>query len=142
MDPAAAQSKLQGPAIALIAYGAISIMFACLSIFSNILAMTGVLDNMMAEINNAGAGAMFSGVGGIAIALPGLLISVVEIVGGMKMKKTQSYGLAMAASVLAILPVCGGCCCFIGAPIGIWAIVTLVNDEVKAAFQANAASAM
>ena len=60
---------------------------------------------------------------------------------GLKMKDLQSYGLCVAGAVLALLP-CNCCCCWVGLPIGGWALATLMNAEVKAAFQAAAAEAM
>ncbi len=51
----------------------------------------------------------------------------------MKMKKLESYGLAMAASIIAMIP-CLSPCCLIGLPIGIWALVVLSKPEVKSAF--------
>jgi hypothetical protein len=50
----------------------------------------------------------------------------------MKMKKLERYGLAMTASILAMLPC--SLCCVLGLPIGIWALVVLMKPEVKSAF--------
>jgi hypothetical protein len=49
------------------------------------------------------------------------------------MKKLESYGLAMAASIIAMIP-CVSPCCLLGLPIGIWALVVLMKPEVKSAF--------
>ncbi len=58
------------------------------------------------------------------------------IFGAMKMRQMRSWGLALAASIVAMIPYlspsCG--CCF-GIPIGIWAIVVLCSQDVKAAFR-------
>ena len=51
----------------------------------------------------------------------------------MKMKKLESYGWAMTASILALAP-CISPCCLVGLPIGIWALVVLAKPEVKSAF--------
>ena len=48
------------------------------------------------------------------------------------MKSVQSYGLALAACILAIVPI--HCCCILGVPFGIWGLVVLVREDVKAAF--------
>ena len=55
-----------------------------------------------------------------------------------KMTRLQGWGLALAGSILAMIP-CGSCCCFT-LPFGIWALVVLVNKDVKAGFQAVAGS--
>jgi hypothetical protein len=50
------------------------------------------------------------------------------------MKNLQSYGLAMTASIVAMIP-CISPCCILGLPFGIWALVILNRPEVKAAFR-------
>jgi predicted Ser/Thr protein kinase len=60
--------------------------------------------------------------------------SIALIVGGWQMRNLRSYGLAFVAAVLALFP-----CTFawvIGLPMGIWAIVVLLDPEVKAGFDA------
>jgi hypothetical protein len=65
----------------------------------------------------------------------GIVLYSLTILGALKMKNCQSYGLAMTGSITAMLP-CGGLgCCILGLPFGIWAIVVLMNSEVKAAFR-------
>ncbi|MDP8924982.1 MAG: hypothetical protein M3O34_19215 [Chloroflexota bacterium] len=48
------------------------------------------------------------------------------------MRALRSWGVAMAGAILAIVP-CGPCC-LLGLPFGIWAILVLIDDEVKQAF--------
>lgn len=62
-----------------------------------------------------------------------LAIGIAIIVGGVKMKNLQSYGLSMTAAILTVVPIFT-CCCY-GLPIGIWAIVVLMSGDVKAAFR-------
>jgi hypothetical protein len=40
----------------------------------------------------------------------------------------------MAASIIAIIPCFGPCCC-LGIPVGIWALVVINKPEVKSAFR-------
>jgi hypothetical protein len=75
---------------------------------------------------------MMSGTAGIIGAVIGLGFAAVILMGGIKMKQLQSYGLVMTAAIFALLP-CGNCCC-IGLPLGIWALVVLNKPEVKNAF--------
>jgi hypothetical protein len=65
----------------------------------------------------------------------GLLLNLLMVIGGLKMKSLSGYGLAMTGSIVAIIP-CGGCACF-AIPIGIWALVVLLNSDVKRAFGRN-----
>jgi hypothetical protein len=76
---------------------------------------------------------MLSGPVGVVLGIIGILASVVILLGAMKMKKLESYGLAMAASIIAMIP-CLSPCCLLGLPIGIWAVVVLSKPEVKSAF--------
>lgn len=62
----------------------------------------------------------------------GLCFSGLVILGGLKMKSLESFGLAITACVIAILPC--NYCCFIGIPFGIWGLITLNNTDVKSAF--------
>jgi len=66
-------------------------------------------------------------------AVIGLVVSGVIFFGAMKMKSLENYGLAMAASIIAMIP-CFSPCCLLGLPIGIWALVVLTKPDVKSAF--------
>jgi hypothetical protein len=70
----------------------------------------------------------------VGSATLGILIGVVIFLGARKMQSLQSYGLAMTAAILAMLP-CVSPCCLVGLPIGIWALVVLSDAEVKGAFR-------
>ena len=63
-----------------------------------------------------------------------LAVGGLIIYGAMKMMRLENYGLAMAASIIAMVPCLSPCCC-LGIPVGIWSIVVLTNAEVKAAFR-------
>jgi hypothetical protein len=71
---------------------------------------------------------------GIVGSLLQLVLGGVTAFGGLKMKSLESYGLAMAASIIVIIPLFGSCCCCIGIPIGIWSLVVLNKPEVKSSF--------
>jgi hypothetical protein len=76
---------------------------------------------------------LFAGTFGIISAVVGVLLSAIIFWGGLKMKTLENYGLAMTASILALIP-CLSPCCVLGLPLGIWALVVLMKPEVKAAF--------
>lgn len=59
--------------------------------------------------------------------------SLVIIVGSVQMIRFKSWGLAITTSILTMLNF-GNCCCIFGLPLGIWAIVVLNSQDVKAAF--------
>lgn len=64
----------------------------------------------------------------------GLVLGIIILLGAIRMVKLQSYGFAMTAAILSIIP-CTSPCCLIGMPIGIWALVVLNDPAVKAAFR-------
>ncbi len=74
-----------------------------------------------------------SGPFAIVTNLVGLVASLLILLGGVQMLRKKSWGLALTGSIVAMLPV-GSCCC-IGLPIGIWALVVLLNADVKNSFR-------
>jgi type IV secretory pathway VirB2 component (pilin) len=68
----------------------------------------------------------------LVIRVIGLAIGGFVIYGGIKMKKLESYGVCIAASIVALLPC--SFCCPIGLAFGIWALVVLNNADVKNSF--------
>jgi hypothetical protein len=46
----------------------------------------------------------------------------------------RNYGLAMTSAVLTVIP-CVTPCCLLGQAAGIWALVVLMNNDVRAAFR-------
>lgn len=69
----------------------------------------------------------------LIIGILGLIGAAVIIMGALKMKKLESHGLSMTASILAMIP-CLSSCCLIGLPVGIWCMIVLMKPEVKSAF--------
>ena len=62
-------------------------------------------------------------------------ISLLIILGGLRMRILRNYGFAVAASILAIIASPG----LLGLPFGIWALIVLSRQEVRAAFEAGSA---
>jgi hypothetical protein len=69
----------------------------------------------------------------------GFVLDILILLGGLRMKATRGYKLAMTGAICGMIP-CNGCCC-IALPIGIWALVVLLKPEVKAAFSARSVRA-
>jgi hypothetical protein len=78
-------------------------------------------------------GYIYTGYGGGTIAL---FASLLTIFGAARMLALKSYELAVFVSALAAIP-CISCtgCCGIGEGVGIWALVVLLNPEVRSAFR-------
>ena len=64
----------------------------------------------------------------------GLAFAGLVIFGGLQMRALKNWPIALAACIVAMLPCGSNCCCCIGIPIGIWALITLTKPEVKSAF--------
>ena len=77
---------------------------------------------------------LYEGAFAIGSSFVGLLVAGFIIFAALKMKDQEQWGLAVAASVLAMIP-CISPCCIIGLPIGIWCLVVLMRPEVKDAFK-------
>ena len=56
------------------------------------------------------------------------------IYGLWKMKKAESYNLSLAAVIVSMVP-CVGPCCGIGTLVGIWPLVVMLDNQVKASFR-------
>ncbi len=128
---AAAMDQLKGPAIGLMVTAGIGAAFQILGLALNLMgAGMGALAR-----GSQGMPSMMSGGIGAVFNVIGLVMSVVVFMGASKMKNAESYGFAMAAAIIAMIP-CLGPCCLLGLPLGIWALVVLMKPEVKAAFNA------
>lgn len=134
-DPEKARGMVNGPAIGLMAAAAIGMFFQAISLLFRMLG-TGMsaMGNLGGMGDTGGMMQMMSGGMGIVFGLIGIAIGVVIILGALKMKALENYGFAMAATVLAMIP-CISPCCFIGLPVGVWALIILLKPEVKSAFR-------
>jgi len=128
---AEAQSKVSTPGLLLAITGGLSIAGSLISLLFNILGV-GV-GSFAPATGDERILNMFSGGVGIVMALLGLVLYGVVIFGALKMRSLESYGMSMAAAIIAMLPC--SCCCLIGLPIGIWSLVVLMDQNVKANFR-------
>ena len=130
----AAAAKVKPAAITLLIIISISMVLVVLDLLFRLLLggalMAGGAGNIAPEDEFA---MMISGVGGIIVGFIMLICGGIIIAGTIKMMKLQSYGLAMTACILSMIPILSPCCC-LGLPIGIWGIVVLMDPNVKAAF--------
>jgi predicted Zn finger-like uncharacterized protein len=147
-----AAARVKAPAIALLCFGIFGIFWGMcnlgFSIFSMVAgnaAMAGPGGPPGGRLGPGGPGRAGPGpgddfssqIGGIPGAIQGFIgmcVAGLIIFSAIKMKNLQAYGLAMTGSILAMIP-CISPCCFLGLPFGIWALVILMNQDVKAAFQ-------
>ena len=126
---AAAMDQIKGPAIGLMATAGIGAAFQVLGLVLN---LTGAGLGAFAGGNQSMPNMMSGGIGAV-FSVIGLIMSVVVFMGASKMKNAESYGFAMAAAIISMIP-CVSPCCLLGLPLGIWALVVLMKPEVKSAF--------
>jgi hypothetical protein len=63
----------------------------------------------------------------------GIVMSVVILIGAMRMQALKNYAFAFTVGILAMIP-CVTPCCLIGLPFGIWALAVLSRPDVKSQF--------
>lgn len=130
------RARVNGPATGLLVTGVLGIVLQAAALILN---LSGIGMGAM-QVNQQGAPldpqmmAMFQGTAAIVAAVIGCVVGIVVIIGAMKMKNLESYGLAMTSSIVAMIP-CISPCCLLGLPFGIWALVVLSDAHVKQAFR-------
>ena len=135
-----ALSRVKVPAIGLIVTGALGVLLALANV-----AYVQQLD-VAAEVEKLRESGMeeqmvetfeaiydWSKKLGVPAAILGLLGSAFVLMGGLKMNKGQSHGLAFGACIVSFIPYVSGCCC-LGLIFGIWGLIALSKPEVKEAF--------
>ncbi len=126
----AAEARVQGPAMGLMVVGGLTAATQLLGFAAQMLGMLGSLAQEDQRVSG-----LMSGAFGVVGLLIGLAVSGLIIFGGMQMKQLRNWPLCVAASVIGMIPCCTSCCCLVGLPVGIWSLMTLMDNDVKAAFR-------
>jgi len=131
---AGAAQQVQGPAIGLLVVGALGVLAQLIGLAANIfgVGMSGLQDMGGGSAATDRYLQYFSGGIGIVVGIIGLAIYGFVIWAALQMKQLRKWTLAVVASIAAMLPC--SCCCIVGLPIGIWALIVLMKPEVKSAF--------
>jgi hypothetical protein len=138
----AALQRVKSPAVALMVTAILNLLFGAWSLLETIFFPPNLqqYNSEMQQLNNPQLEQfvqamlqMTHGTFAIAANLLGLALSVLILMGAIKMKSLRSYEFSMAAAIVALLP-CVTPCCIIGLPIGIWALVVLRAPAVKSHF--------
>jgi hypothetical protein len=131
---AAPTLKVGLPAVTLIVLGFLGLG---LSILSGIVAIVGEPAQVdpnappfVQAIQEGSRGPLAAVIQGVFVLVNGAII-----VGAIQMLRFRSWGLAVTASILAMLNF-GNCCCMLGLPVGIWSVVVLSLEDVRDAFRA------
>lgn len=137
------EGKVKAPAVAMLVAGILGMVLCLAHLVS--LAFSGVMDPSMlrranlpremeeflieAQSNTAGEILW----GAISLAIYGFITFA-----GVRMLNLRSWGAALTGSILLLIPCFTPCCCTCGATIGIgvWALIVLLDSQVKQAFKA------
>lgn len=130
------QSKVGPPGIALAVVGMGSIL---LNLLFAVLTLVGSMATIMALLSGDADGAswgQFIGTTGWQVMMYILSFAGAFVVtfAGLRLRNARSAGVVYLGAILAMIPCCFGYCCCLGLPVGIWAIVTMQDEQVKAAF--------
>jgi hypothetical protein len=73
--------------------------------------------------------------GPVAAAMGGIfaIVSLMILIGAIMMLSGRAYGFGIAATILSMVNFVN-CCCLLGLPFGIWALVVMTQSDVKDAF--------
>lgn len=126
-----AASQVAAPAVALMVVSAISCLWYLLA--TAVVLFAGGVSAFGGSRADLG-GAVGMGIASLMYLL-WAVAALVCFVGAFKMRKLESYTLAMVSAVLAILPCTTYICCALMMPVGIWSLIVLMKPEVKAAFR-------
>lgn len=128
--------KVQAPAIALMVFGSLCLVA---SIFGTVNALIAAPPVMPADSPEWAVQLTKNSVGPLAAGIQSVFIAVALFIlfGAVQMLRLKMWGVAMAASIVSMLNF-GSCCCIVGLPLGIWALVVLLMADVKQAFAMNA----
>lgn len=128
-----AQSAVAGPAIGLLVVGILGALGSGFVLCAGLITVGagGNRARNMGPGNDAEAFGNLFAFGFYAITL---LVSIAVIACSVRMRKLDSYAMAMTGSILACIP-CLSPCFVLGIPFGIWALVVINQQDVRDAFQ-------
>jgi eukaryotic-like serine/threonine-protein kinase len=119
-----ARVDVVGPAWGLRAAGALGVVFNLLYVI--IVIVMSFDPEQRQKLGESGI------LTNILIFLAGVAMSVIVALAGSRMLQRRQYPFVMIGSLLATFGTCA--CCWVGLPVGIWAVVVLLRPEVREAF--------
>jgi uncharacterized membrane protein len=147
------KGRVQAPAICLIVIGILNLFFALYMVLNSVLSTAMSAEKLKAQqmqIYEALPPSMREDASKKTAAemktqamlinwpltLFALLASILPIAGGIRMMSLKSYALGVCGAIVAAIPCISiTACCGLGEGIGIWALVVLLNPDVKSAFR-------
>jgi hypothetical protein len=126
----AARRKLAAPAMSLVLVGIIDAALSVMGLLANLL---GIGLTFLEGRAPEEAPWFLWRVGGVAWCVAGIGLSGFVIWAALGMRRLQSYPMAFAACVIALVP-CMSPCCVLGIPFGIWGLFVMHDDDVRPHF--------
>ena len=125
---------LKGPGIALIVTSILNAAVAFIELVSGLVRLAqGDLDQPIADEAER-IGFYIGTVVAYGVGVLSLIVSPLILAGGIAMVRGKSEGLIRTAAILSMVPFTS-CCCIVGIPVGIWALITLKKPEVQQYFR-------
>jgi len=127
-----ALEKVKWPAILLMITAGITLVLEIYNVASLLLGKGPDLSSLEGIEGLEWLVSLFNGPAFMIFGLFVMGIASLIFWGALKMKSLGSYGLAVTAAILALIPCFSSFC--IAFPFGVWALIVLLDAEVKAAF--------
>ena len=131
----AALKLAKGPAIALIVTASLGVAYYGFSGLFTLFTGGVMFHQQMPPDIPPQMRAFIEGMQGPLTGVINLVIAALNgfvLFGAIKLLRLRNHRVAVAASIVAMLPC--QCCCLLGLPFGIWALVVLNKPEVKSQF--------
>ncbi|HEY7425070.1 MAG TPA: hypothetical protein VH682_12635 [Gemmataceae bacterium] len=147
------KGRVQAPAIGLIVVGILNLLFGLYMVLNSVVTTVTPADKlkerqsqffeilspaMREKVEQMSADEMKTQALGFGwpLTLLVVLLSVLSIAGGVRMLSLKSYALGVCGAISAAIPCLSvTACCGLGEGIGIWALVVLLNPDVRSAFR-------
>ena len=126
-DTQAIRHRVWIPAVGLLVAGGINCLVAVGLVLAAVFSL--LTKGFSGEFVTFG---FLPGARGLVIVATTVAYAVFVLLGGWNLMQLRSHRLAMVGSILALYPFSPGS--VVGLPMGIWALVVMRNEQVKAAF--------
>ena len=133
-EPSAEQlrNRVQLPALFLIIYACLTLLLQIVAHGFSLAAGNGLMDQGMNPLAIRGANSSL--IVTIAVLVISLGLPIVTVYGAFKMRQLRSYGFAVTACILPMIPCVNSCCCGLALPFSIWGLVVLLDPNVRSLF--------
>jgi hypothetical protein len=146
-----ARARTNVPGILLIVAGVLNLLGGLYFAFNGFVSLSMPAEEVMKQANafnpqqeaqmkqlgwSAEAMVRNTAIGYIILGVLAIVGAIITLMGGVKIRNLQGYGLGMFGAIIACIPcLSSSSCCVFGLVAGIWAVVALLDADVKAEFR-------